>query len=132
MTTSLTPAVRNLVPEDFDAAEGFVRAVDAYPLPIWNKTAVKEYFPLDALVFAEHQTPWTHFDTYVKDRCHYDDETNDWLVRYVWEMAYAGDKLPPILLHVTDTGIALVDGCHRTSALLMFGVRYFIEAWVVR
>lgn len=127
--------VRDLISLQGDHDEesdlNFINAVEHYDASLWDKEAVLLNFPLDILVFAEHQTPWTNLEQYKRDRCTYDSETNDWLVNYVWQMAHDSAKIPPVLLHHTDTGIALVDGCHRASALLMFGLHYRIEGWYV-
>lgn len=107
-------------------------AVEGYNKYLWNHRVIRERFPLDALVFAEHQQPWTDLDQYEKDRCKYDEETNAWLLWYVKEMAGNRDNLPPVILDLTATGVALVDGVHRASALLMCTDEIRIDAWVIR
>ena len=130
--TTVRDLVRLYETRNDDSDLNFINAVENYDPAIWDRDVAIMNLPIDALVFAEHQTPWTSFDQYCKDRCKHDQETNDWLVNYVWQMAHDSYKLPPVLVHLTDTGLALVDGCHRTSALLMFGLHFRIEAWVVQ
>lgn len=124
--------VRNIVPTEFDPAEGFSRAVDAYPINLWDREVTRERFPLDALVFAGYQTPYTSLDEYGEKRCTYDRETNAWLIQYVTEMAANVDRLPPVLIHIRPNGLCLVDGWHRASALLMRTDEIRIDAWVVQ
>lgn len=126
--------VRNIVPTEFDPAEGFARAVDAYPINLWDREVTRERFPLDALVFAGHQTPYTDFNVYREKRCTYDRETNEWLEQYVMEMAVAAraGTLPPVLIHIRPQGLCLVDGWHRSSALLMLTTEIRIDSWVVQ
>lgn len=124
--------VHNIIPANADSAELFCKAVDSYPIDIWGKIVTRERFPLDALVFAEHQTPWIDFEQYKTERLKYDDQTNNWLRYYVLDMAEEPDELPPVLLRLTDTGVALVDGCHRVSALLMLTNEIRIDSWVIR
>jgi hypothetical protein len=130
------PIVRDLmqahVDRNDDSDINFGRAVDAYDPDIWYREVTHERFPLDALVFAEHQTPWVSFEEFTEERHKYDDETNNWLTHYVNQMALNVDNVPPVLLDITPTGVALVDGCHRTSALLIFTNRIRIDSWVVR
>jgi len=116
-----------------DTRENLANAILAYYSPGFTlREVTREMFPLDALVFAEHQQPYTNIEDYRERRCHYDPETNEWLEHYVKEMSKNINILPPILLDITATGVALVDGVHRTSALLMFTNLPNVEAWVVR
>lgn len=87
--------------------------------------------PLDALVFAEYQTPCTNIEDFRTKRCTYDPETNDWLEFYIRDMARGVDVIPPILVRVTETGLELIDGWHRTTALLIFTDRHDIDALVI-
>lgn len=109
-----------------------VETICAYDINLFDSEVVQERFPIDALVFAEHQTPYLTVEEYREKRCTYDEETNEWLEHYTREMAKNVHLLPPILVHLTDTGVALVDGVHRTSALLMFTNDIRINAWVIR
>lgn len=70
---------------------------------------------IDALAFAEYQQPWKTFREFVKARCHYDSETNEWLSEYVQETLLEPD-IPPIYVDILNDGIALVDGAHRVTA----------------
>lgn len=124
--------VRDLVNgADQDHKDGFVGAVKSYNPQLMDREVQRERFPLDALVFASWQTPYTKLEMYRALRCKYDEETNLWLENYVKEMAAKPDNLPPVLLHISRRGVALVDGLHRTSALLMLSDRIRIDAWVV-
>lgn len=116
-----------------DHKEGLVGAIDAFNpnSTFLDREIQRERFPLDALVFASWQTPYTTLEMYRALRCKYDEETNLWLENYVKEMAAKPDDIPPVLLDITRRGVALVDGFHRTSALLMLTDRIRIDAWVV-
>lgn len=107
-----------------------ISAIRAYDLSLVGKPVVKENVPLDALVFAEWQTPYTSFDVYKEKRCHFDPETNEWLEDYIRLMAMNADRLPRIIVQYTKTGIALIDGLHRVSALLIHTDRTFVSALV--
>lgn len=124
--------LRDLLDSTTEGVLQLDHAVTHYNKYLWNHRIIRERFPLDALVFAEHQQPWTDLEQYKKDRCKYDRETNEWLVYYVRHMAGNVDNLPPVILDLTDTGVALVDGVHRASSLLMFTDEIRIDAWVIR
>lgn len=79
-----------------------------------------EEIPIDALVFARYQTPWTTLEEYQKERCHYDPETNEWLVNYITEELLQ-PHIPPVYVDITETGLQLVDGKHRVTAHLIAG-----------
>lgn len=74
--------------------------------------------PTDALVFTDYQQVWTTVDDYRKGRCHSDPETNEELVYYVTH-ELLDPELPPVYVDITDDGVALVDGVHRTTAALI-------------
>lgn len=79
--------------------------------------------PLDALVFADYQQPWTSLEDYKRDRCIYDPETNAWLIAYVTEVLIK-PTMPPIFIDILEDGVALVDGVHRVTANLIAGKEY--------
>lgn len=76
--------------------------------------------PIDALMFATYQTPWPDLDSYVRDRCVYDPETNEELIWYVTEN-WSDTTPPPIYIDILNDGVALVDGLHRTMWYLLNG-----------
>lgn len=75
---------------------------------------------VDALAFAEYQTPWLDLDSYIDARCIYDPETNGELVWLVTDF-FLHTKTPPIFVDILSDGIALVDGSHRTTAAFIAG-----------
>lgn len=76
--------------------------------------------PIDALVFNSYQPVWTDLESYRKQRCNYDDETNEWLEDMVREYLLE-PHIPPIYVDILPDGVAVVDGVHRVSAHLIAG-----------
>jgi hypothetical protein len=110
--------------------EGQQVAVEAYLKKTGRTFVPGAIIPIatDALVFAEYQQPWPTLARYQADRCIYDPETNEWLVDLVSKVLLQ-PTMPAIYVDVLDDGIALVDGCHRTTAYLIAG-REFIWAQI--
>lgn len=114
-------------------AESVSSAVEGYGRPeLLERQIILEVIPLDALVFAGHQTPWLNEDEFREKRCRFDEETNEWLVNYVRSMGAEGPFLQPIIIMATEDGVDLIDGLHRVSALLMYTNATHIAAWVIQ
>ena len=114
---------------------GEVSAVDIYQDKtgefIMEHEVTRDRIPLDALVFADYQTPSTNLEDFRTTRCTFDPETNTWIEFYVREMAEGVDVMPPILVRITENGIELIDGWHRVTALLVFTDCVDIDALVI-
>lgn len=103
-------------------ADGRAFAINAYT----EKTG-RKYIPSDEItVFhkdelrnTSYQKPYFTLEEFKRDRCKYDEETNDWLVDLVTKILIA-DDIPPIYLdELPDGTYALPDGSHRLTAIFL-------------
>ena len=114
---------------------GEVSAVDIYQDKtgefIMEHEVTRDRIPLDALVFADYQTPSTNLEDFLATLCTFDPKTNTRIEFYVRDMAEGVDVMPPILVRITEDGIDLIDGWRRVTALLVFTDCVDIDALVV-